>query len=189
MRTMIAIAVLMLAGNILRAQPESISLELNAVSLQGIKQAAVPEVKLSPEPAGCVTRDNVKHAVLTSADGTVITIDYSIEHGSTGYEARPVLVSVANKAFTGRNRVRVVLANYYDQGGFSGEEISRDQVALVAAGGTRYTGQIPKGLVLTLSVMGKHYTFKQTVTVEVDGKLLSYAGANSQHFPLKMTFQ
>jgi len=187
MKKTIALAALLLAGNTLWAGSGDKPLELKDVNLQAIKSAVVPELKLSPAPVGPVTPDNAKHAVLYATDGTVISIDYSIEHGSTGYEARPVTVSVSNKAFTNRNRVRVVLVNYYDQGGYSGEEMDRSQIGLAYGGGTRYVGRDSKGLVLTLGLMGKNYTFKQVVTVEVDGNLLTNAQTNSRNFPLKMT--
>jgi len=189
MKKTIALAALLLAGNTLWAESGNKPLELKDVNLQVIRSVAVPELKLSPAPVGPVTRDNAKQAVLYATDGTVIVIDYSVEHGSTGYEAKPVSVSVTNKAFTSRNRVRVVLVNYYDQGGYSGEEMDRSQIGLAYVGGTKYVGRDSKGLVLTLGLMGKNYTFKQIVTVEVDGKFLTSAQNNSQNFPLKMTFK
>ncbi|MDD2805911.1 MAG: hypothetical protein PHV33_10170 [Elusimicrobiales bacterium] len=189
MKKIIAIVALLLAGNTLWAESGNKPLELKDVNLQAIKSVAFPEGKAYPMPVGSAARDNTGHDVLYAADGTVISIDYSIEHGSTGYEARPVAVSVANKAFTNRNRIRVVLVNCYDQGGYSGEEMDRSQIGLAYAGGTKYVGQDSKGLVLTLGLMGKNYTFKQIVTVEVDGKLLTNAQNNSRNFPLKMTYK
>lgn len=178
-------AVLILSANTLWAQTGGKALELYDVTFQSIKAVSTPEAKLSPVPDAYSARDNAKHTVLYAADGTVITIDHRVAHGSTGYEARPVSVSVTNRAFTGRNSVRVVLVNYYDQGGFSGEEESRDQLTLGPAGAARYAGQVP-GLVLTLSLMGKKYTFKQVVNVEVDGKWLICPQTNTRDFQLKM---
>ncbi len=190
MKNLIAVAVLMLAGYPLSAQSveNQKPLDLNAVTLGAVAAVPVPEVKLVPAPAESSARDSWKHARLYAADGTVIAVDYSIVDLGGSIIAAPVWVNVTNKAFGSRNKIRVVLINYYDnQGGPSGQVQETQQIDLTYAGGTRYTGQAQR-VSLSESHVGYGYNFRQEVAVVVDGQWLSTTQGNSHNFGFKMTW-
>ncbi|HAH32954.1 MAG TPA: hypothetical protein DCL44_11645 [Elusimicrobia bacterium] len=129
-----------------------------------------------------------KHARIYAADGTVIAVDYSIMGLGGSITAAPVWFNVTNKAFGSRNKIRVVLMNYYDNQGMpSGQIQETQQIDLTYTGGTRYTGQAQK-VVLSESHIGYGYNFRQEISVVVDGQWLSTTQGNSHNFPLKMTW-
>ena len=190
MKDLIAVAVLALAAYPLSAQSvENLKpLDLNAVTLQSVTAVPVPGVKLVPAPAEPSVRDSWKHARLYAADGTVIAVDYSIVNLGGSIIAAPVWFNVTNKAFGSRNKIRVILINYYDnQGGPSGQVQETQQIDLTYAGGTRYTGQAQK-VSLSESHVGYGYNFRQEVAVVVDGQWLGTTQGNSHNFGFKMTW-
>lgn len=139
-----------------------------------------------PAPAAAKSqKENWKHVRLTAADGTAITVDYTVQDLAGSVIASPVWINVSGRDFNKVGNVRVLLINYYLTSGPIQLEDTQ-QLDLKYAGGSRFTGQLQKVLMSEGTYMYGGNIFRQELAVVVDGKWLRdpVSGTNNFKFQL-----
>ena len=155
---------------------------LNLLASDRQQAAPVPAAVPAPEIAKS-RQENWRHVRLVAADGTVVTVDYSVLDLVGSVIAAPVWVNVE-----GRNlgNVRVVLLNYYAFQNGPLKLQDTQQTDLKYAGGTRFTGQFQKVLMSEGTYMYGGNLFRQELSVVVNGKWLRDPISNTNNFKFQM---
>lgn len=138
--------------------------------------------------AGGAYRCGWKHIKLRATDKTAVNVDYRTKKigsdptsGDTSYVyTDSVWINVVNPAYSGRERVRVVLGGNMQN--------AQQTVDLEYAGEGRYTAALPRELTLVFHHHGTDYEFNDlTLSVVVDGNWLVDPANGTHNFKFKMS--
>ncbi|MCX5786400.1 MAG: hypothetical protein NTX59_12000 [Elusimicrobia bacterium] len=169
------------------------SSELRDINIQTIKQTAaqVPNavptrlsVKISPVVPKKADM-NWKNIRLNAADGSSIMIAYNPLSLGSEIIAAPLWITVANPKFTGTEKVRAVIMNYYDSSVMAANTLQGTQNIDL-----KYNGQTFQAEGQRVQIMESHigygYNFRQEIAVVVDGNWLIDPVNGTHNFKFKM---
>ncbi len=138
---------------------------------------------------------NWKQAKFTASDGTKIVVDYSPLSLGAEIIASPLWVTVVKPGmgFTGAEKVRAVIMNYYDSSNIAANSLFEKQeldLKLVPPGSyghgpLSYQAQAQR-VELSQSHIGYGYNFRQEIAVVVDGQWLTDPVNGTHNFKFKM---
>lgn len=131
-------------------------------------------------------KEGWRHVKFTAADGTGITVDYSVQDLTGSVIAAPVWINVSGGNFNNVGNVRVVLMNYYFFPNGPVKLHDTQQLDLKYSGGPRFTGQFQKVLMSEGTYMYGGNIFRQELAVVVDGKWLRDPVSNTNNFKFQL---
>lgn len=154
---------------------------LNMVPEKAVKCVMNPEIEefsfLKTKTPPVIGSYGWRHANLKAADGTEINVDYNVFRAGDAIMADPLWVNVKNPAFSGGEKVRVVLINS------TVLTQSTQTLDLEHAGQGRFTARAGR-----VWIMQTEASFNQEIAVVVDGKWLTDPVSGSNNFKFRMTW-
>ncbi|MFH0920890.1 MAG: hypothetical protein V1913_11060 [Fibrobacterota bacterium] len=123
-----------------------------------------------------------RHANLKATDGTAINVDYNVFRSGDEIIADPIWVNVLNPVFSGDEKVRVVLTNYFDSSPAVSNPVHSTQILdLKYAGQGRFSAQPNR-----VMMMQPEMNFRQEIAVVIDRQWLTDPTTGSHNFKFKM---
>lgn len=161
-----------------------VSFAVGSAALAGMQMPSEAQVPFVSAPETVKSeKDAWKHVSLVAADGTRITVDYSVLDLGGSVIATPVWVNVEG---ANAGKVRVVLMNYYFFPNGSLKLRDTQQIDLKYAGGSRFTGELQKVLLSEGTYMYGGNLFRQELAVMVNGQWLRDPISNTNNFKFQL---
>lgn len=128
---------------------------------------------------------NWRNVRLQAADGTRVTVDYSLMNLGGTMVANPLWVTAAKARFTGGERVLVALMTFYKATSSSPDSLKETKEFNLEFNGTAFQAKGPEAMIYE----GHHAwvaRFRQEIAVSVDGKWLVDPVNGSHNFKFEL---